>query len=103
MFDEHFQLSPNVVSCVLPVVALISADTISTPLSTSIDQDAPYASTSPTSHETQSPVISKGAEEQLQPAQFDNDPFKNVFTLKPSYVKSSSRDVITANLQPANP
>ncbi|GJU31366.1 retrovirus-related pol polyprotein from transposon TNT 1-94 [Tanacetum coccineum] len=54
MFNEYFQPSPNVVSRVLPAVALIPADTTDTPSSTSIDQDAPSASTSPTSHETQS-------------------------------------------------
>ncbi|GKD78801.1 hypothetical protein Tco_1341422, partial [Tanacetum coccineum] len=39
--------SSNVVSRVLPAVALIPADTTDTPSSTSIDQDAPSASTSP--------------------------------------------------------
>ncbi|GKD18864.1 retrovirus-related pol polyprotein from transposon TNT 1-94 [Tanacetum coccineum] len=57
MFDEYFQPSPNVVSHVLPAVAPILTDTTGTPSSTSIDQDAPAVSTSPTSHETQSPVI----------------------------------------------
>ncbi|GJR42622.1 retrovirus-related pol polyprotein from transposon TNT 1-94 [Tanacetum coccineum] len=57
MFDEYFQLSPSVVSRVLLVEASILADTTGTPSSTSIDQDAPSASTSPTSHETQSTVI----------------------------------------------
>ncbi|GKG19065.1 hypothetical protein Tco_0376164, partial [Tanacetum coccineum] len=58
MFDEYFQPSPSIVSCVLLAEALTPADTTSTPSSTSIDQDAPTASTSPTSHETQSLVIS---------------------------------------------
>nr|GEW13011.1 hypothetical protein [Tanacetum cinerariifolium] len=44
-------------------IALITADTTGTPSSTSIDQDAPFVSTSPTSHETQSPVIPEGVEE----------------------------------------
>ncbi|GKB48432.1 retrovirus-related pol polyprotein from transposon TNT 1-94 [Tanacetum coccineum] len=57
MFDEYFQPSLSVVSRELPVVAHVLVDTTSTPLSTSIDQDAPSASTSPTTHETQSPVI----------------------------------------------
>ncbi|GJT55123.1 retrovirus-related pol polyprotein from transposon TNT 1-94 [Tanacetum coccineum] len=46
----------------------ISDDTTGTPSSTTIDQDAPYVSTSPTTHGTQSFVISHGVEEQLQPA-----------------------------------
>ncbi|GJX23292.1 retrovirus-related pol polyprotein from transposon TNT 1-94, partial [Tanacetum coccineum] len=105
MFDEYFQPSPSVVSRVLPAVALILADTTGTPLSTSIDQDAPSASTSPTTHETQSPVIHQGVEEQIQEtenAQFDNDPFQNIFTPEPSSEESSSRDVIPSNLHPAN-
>nr|GEZ65311.1 hypothetical protein [Tanacetum cinerariifolium] len=75
--------SPAVVSRVPPIVALIPADTTSTPSSTSIDQDAPSASTLPTTQETQSLVIHQGVEEQLQEtknAQFDNDPFQNIFT-----------------------
>ncbi|GJX57146.1 copia protein [Tanacetum coccineum] len=60
MFDEYFQPSPSVVSHVPPVVALIPADTTGTPSSTSIDQDAPSASTSPTTQETQSQSFIKG-------------------------------------------
>ncbi|GKD73410.1 hypothetical protein Tco_1331692 [Tanacetum coccineum] len=99
MFDEYFQLSPSVVSHVIPVVARITVDTTSTPSSTTIDQDAPCVSTSPTTHETQSPVISQGFEEHIQEtnnAQFDNDPFQNILTSKPSSQDSSS------NLHPAN-
>ncbi|GKD54492.1 hypothetical protein Tco_1287879 [Tanacetum coccineum] len=40
-----------------PIVALILADTINTPSSTTIDPDAPSASTSPTTQETQSLAI----------------------------------------------
>ncbi|GKE09840.1 retrovirus-related pol polyprotein from transposon TNT 1-94 [Tanacetum coccineum] len=39
------------------------ADTTDTPLSTSIDQDAPSESTSLTIHETQYPILSQGVEE----------------------------------------
>ncbi|GKB31891.1 hypothetical protein Tco_0871292 [Tanacetum coccineum] len=63
MFDESFQPSPSIVSHVLSVVALIPADTTITPSSTTIDQDAPSVSTSPTTHVTQSQVISQGVEE----------------------------------------
>ncbi|GJT63459.1 retrovirus-related pol polyprotein from transposon TNT 1-94 [Tanacetum coccineum] len=55
--------SPSVVSRVLPAVAPIPANTIGTPSSTNINQDAPSHSTSPTSHETQSLVIHLGVEE----------------------------------------
>ncbi|GJT02594.1 retrovirus-related pol polyprotein from transposon TNT 1-94 [Tanacetum coccineum] len=63
MFDEYFQPSPKVVSQLLPVVAPIPDNTTGTPSSTFIDQNAPTASTSPTSTETLSPIISKGVEE----------------------------------------
>ncbi|GKE25545.1 retrovirus-related pol polyprotein from transposon TNT 1-94 [Tanacetum coccineum] len=54
MFDEYVQPTPSFVSQVPPIVALIPTDTTSTPLSTITDQDAPMASTSPTTQETQS-------------------------------------------------
>ncbi|GKG45404.1 hypothetical protein Tco_0495482, partial [Tanacetum coccineum] len=41
MFDEYFNPPSSVVSRGLPVVAPQAADTTGTPLSTSIDQDAP--------------------------------------------------------------
>ncbi|GKC34619.1 hypothetical protein Tco_1047003 [Tanacetum coccineum] len=69
---------PSVVSHVPPAPAIIPVDTTGTPLSTIIDQDAPSASTSPTTEETQASVIHQGVEEQIQGnqnAQFDNDPF----------------------------
>ncbi|GJR42696.1 hypothetical protein Tco_1310799 [Tanacetum coccineum] len=75
MFDEYFNPSSSVVSRGLPVVAPQAADTIGTPLSTSIDQDAPSISTLSTTYETQSLFLFQGVEKQLQPAQFDNDPF----------------------------
>ncbi|GJT97710.1 hypothetical protein Tco_1093228 [Tanacetum coccineum] len=75
--------SLSVVSRVPPVVALIPVGTTSTPSSTIIDQDAPSASTLPTTKETQIPVIYQGINEQLEgteTAQFDNDPFYKIFT-----------------------
>ncbi|GJZ76002.1 retrovirus-related pol polyprotein from transposon TNT 1-94 [Tanacetum coccineum] len=56
--------------------------------------------TSLTTEETQAPVIHQGVKEQIQGnqnAQFDNDPFINIFTLKPSSEESLSRDVIPSN------
>ncbi|GJX25699.1 hypothetical protein Tco_0231995 [Tanacetum coccineum] len=57
MFDEYFRPLPSVVSLVLPAAIPIPADTIDTPSSTTIDQDAPSASTSPTTEKTQCLVI----------------------------------------------
>ncbi|GKB27949.1 retrovirus-related pol polyprotein from transposon TNT 1-94 [Tanacetum coccineum] len=95
MFDEYFNPPKCVVSPVPAATAPIPVDLTGTPLSTSIDQDAPSANTSPT-QETQSPVIHPGVEEQLnenEPAQFDNDPFFGILTPEPSSKESSSRDV----------
>ncbi|GKE59482.1 retrovirus-related pol polyprotein from transposon TNT 1-94 [Tanacetum coccineum] len=60
------------------------ADLTGSPSSTSIDQDAPSTSTSSTTHDTQSIVITEDVEEQLQPATFDNDPFQGVLTSEPN-------------------
>ncbi|GKA05538.1 integrase, catalytic region, zinc finger, CCHC-type containing protein [Tanacetum coccineum] len=88
-------------SCSAP----IHADTTGTPLSTIIDQDAPSASTSPTTEETQALVIYQGVEEQIQViqnAQFNKDSFINIFTPDPSSDESSSTDVIPSNLHQIN-
>ncbi|GJY86634.1 retrovirus-related pol polyprotein from transposon TNT 1-94, partial [Tanacetum coccineum] len=102
IYDEYFQPSPSFASRVPPIVALIPADTTGTPSSTSIDQDAPSASTSPTTQEIQSPVIHQGVEEQLQPENFNNDPFINIFNQELSFEESSSKDVISSDLQHNN-
>nr|GEU70658.1 hypothetical protein [Tanacetum cinerariifolium] len=99
MFDEYFNPLQSVVSLVHVVAAPRHVDPTDTPLSTSIKQDAPAASTSSTIQVTQSPVISKGVEEQLQPTHFDNDPFLDVLTSEPSSQESSLiMDVKTAFL-----
>ncbi|GJU16113.1 hypothetical protein Tco_1144079 [Tanacetum coccineum] len=77
-------------------------DTTGTPLSTSINQDAPSASALSTIYETQSPVLSQGVEEQLQSAQFDNDPFQDILTSEPSSQESSS-NLQSTNHQPLEP
>ncbi|GJV83770.1 retrovirus-related pol polyprotein from transposon TNT 1-94 [Tanacetum coccineum] len=94
-----FSKAKSVVSPVPAAAAARLADPTGTPLSTSIDQDAPSASTSPT-QETQSPVIHSSVKEQLnenEHAQFNNDPFLDILTSEPSSQESSS------SVQPANP
>nr|GEW00007.1 retrovirus-related Pol polyprotein from transposon TNT 1-94 [Tanacetum cinerariifolium] len=59
MFDEYFNPPQSVVSPVRIAAAPRPTDPTGTPLSTSIQQDAPAASTSSTIQETQSLVISK--------------------------------------------
>nr|GEV95717.1 zf-CCHC domain-containing protein/UBN2 domain-containing protein [Tanacetum cinerariifolium] len=63
LFDEYFNPPPNVM---LPAAVPLPADTIGTPLSTTIDRDAPSVSTSPTTHEIQDTFIHQGVEEQIQ-------------------------------------
>nr|GEW43078.1 hypothetical protein [Tanacetum cinerariifolium] len=59
MFDEYFNPPQSVVSTFYVVAALKHVDPTGTPLSTSIKQDAPAASTLSTIPETQSPIISE--------------------------------------------
>ncbi|GJV74306.1 retrovirus-related pol polyprotein from transposon TNT 1-94 [Tanacetum coccineum] len=82
----------------------IPANITCTPSPTTIDQDAPSTSNSPTTEATHALVTHQGVEEQLQTIQFlfDNDPFINIFTLEPSSKESSSRDVIPSNLHQNN-
>ncbi|GJX43944.1 hypothetical protein Tco_0260620 [Tanacetum coccineum] len=84
MFDEYLNPPPSFVSLAHAVAAPRHADLTGSPSSTSIDQAVPSAGTSSTIQEIQSPVISEGVKEQLQPTQFDNDPFLNILTLEPS-------------------
>ncbi|GJS57130.1 retrovirus-related pol polyprotein from transposon TNT 1-94 [Tanacetum coccineum] len=99
-FNPH-----QVLYLLLPAPVLMHANTTGTPSSTIIDQDAPSSSTSPTTKETKDAVINQGIEEQQlgnQNAQFDNDPFINIFTQEQSFKESSSRDVIPSNLLQTN-
>ncbi|GJV70702.1 hypothetical protein Tco_1490697 [Tanacetum coccineum] len=97
MFDEYFNTPPSVVSPVHVAAAPRPADLTSSPSSTSIDQVAPFESTSSTIHKTQSLVICEGVEEKLEYAQLVDDPFLDILTSKPSFHKSSS------NVKPTNP
>ncbi|GJZ74533.1 hypothetical protein Tco_0638998 [Tanacetum coccineum] len=97
MFDEYFNPPPSVASPVHAVAAPRPEDPTDTPLSTSVEQDAPAASMSSTTQDTQSPIISKGVEEQLQQAPFGDDPFLNILTFEPSSQESS------LSVQPTNP
>nr|GEU53661.1 integrase, catalytic region, zinc finger, CCHC-type, peptidase aspartic, catalytic [Tanacetum cinerariifolium] len=80
MFDEYFNPPSSVVSLVPVAAAPRPADLTNSPSLTSIDQAVPSTSTASTLQETQSLVISKGVEEQLQHAPFDDDPFLDILT-----------------------
>nr|GEV47390.1 hypothetical protein [Tanacetum cinerariifolium] len=77
MFDEFFNPPPSVVSLVLLVIARRYADPTVSLVSTSIEQDAPSASTSSNQEQEQSLLISKSVEEQLQSTQFNKTSFQD--------------------------
>nr|GFC90741.1 hypothetical protein [Tanacetum cinerariifolium] len=107
LFDEYLE-PPRVerlVSLALTIQAPVNS--AGTPSSTTIDQDAPSPSISPSSSALQSHSLHQGvaAESTLMKdnlvSPVDNNPFINVFALKPSSDASSSRDsnLRTSNLQ----
>ncbi|GJZ06074.1 retrovirus-related pol polyprotein from transposon TNT 1-94, partial [Tanacetum coccineum] len=102
MFDEYLE-PPCVERPVSPAPAfLIPVNSADTPSSTTIDQDAPSLSHSPSSSALQSPCSYQGIAagstiiEDKSFAPVDNNPFVNV-SPKPSSEASSSRDVSSAD------
>ncbi|GJW96380.1 hypothetical protein Tco_0178188 [Tanacetum coccineum] len=91
---------PRVERPVSPAPAvLVPVNSAGTPSSTTIDQDAPSPSHSPSSLALQSPCLHQGVttdstlmEDNLF-APVDNHPFINVFALEPSSKASSSGDL----------
>ncbi|GJV18974.1 retrotransposon protein, putative, ty1-copia subclass [Tanacetum coccineum] len=68
---------PSIVSPVPTTIALIPGDLTCSPVSTSIEQDAPSPSTSSNQEQEQSPIIYTSVEEHIQSAQFNNTLFQN--------------------------
>ncbi|GJT57808.1 hypothetical protein Tco_0992862 [Tanacetum coccineum] len=101
MFDEYFE-TPSVEPPVHPALASqVPVLSAGTPLSTTIDQDAPSTSHSPSSSEVQPPISHQGVAagpiiEDNPFAQADNDSFENVFAPELSSAESSSEDVSSA-------
>ncbi|GKC01542.1 retrovirus-related pol polyprotein from transposon TNT 1-94, partial [Tanacetum coccineum] len=102
MFDEfleHHRVE-RLVSLALAVPVLVNS--VGTPSSTTIDQDAPSLSHSPSSSVLQSPSSQQGVAagstiiEDNPFAPVDNDPFVNVFAVEHSSEASSSGDVSSA-------
>ncbi|GJT97152.1 hypothetical protein Tco_1092670 [Tanacetum coccineum] len=93
LFDEYFNPPPCAVSLdPVAVAAPRPVDPAGSPLSTTIDQDVPSASTSPTNQEIQFQVTRQGVEEQIhrhQNAQFDNAPLLQTRVLKKQLYKGS--------------
>ncbi|GJZ41428.1 retrovirus-related pol polyprotein from transposon TNT 1-94, partial [Tanacetum coccineum] len=102
MFDEYME-PPRVKRPVSPALAVsVPVNSADTPSSTTIDQDAPSPSHSPSSSSLQSPSLHKDvlADSTLiedNPfAPVDNHPFINVFAPEPSFEASSSEDLSSA-------
>ncbi|GJV63942.1 retrovirus-related pol polyprotein from transposon TNT 1-94 [Tanacetum coccineum] len=74
MFDELLHPPPSVVSPVLAIAAQRPVDPTSSPVSTSIDQDAPSSSNPSTQEQEQSSIISQDVEESLKIPHFHDDP-----------------------------
>ncbi|GJW29336.1 retrovirus-related pol polyprotein from transposon TNT 1-94 [Tanacetum coccineum] len=111
MFDEY--LKPLSVERPVPSAPAVQVLVVSagTPSSTTIDQDAPSTSHSPSSSEVQPPISHQGVAvgptiEDNPFATAEDNPFINVFASEPSSEESSSRDVSSAEsnqvIQPHN-
>ncbi|GJT61139.1 hypothetical protein Tco_1004672 [Tanacetum coccineum] len=93
MFDEYFE-PPGVERLVPPApAAQVPVLSTGTPSSTTIDQDAPSISHSPSPSEVQPPIIHQGVAtgpiiEDNPFSHADNDPFENVFAPEPSSKES---------------
>nr|GEX49695.1 retrovirus-related Pol polyprotein from transposon TNT 1-94 [Tanacetum cinerariifolium] len=98
MFYEYLEPPRNERLVSLASVALVLVISAGTPSFTTIDQDAPSPSHSPSSLALQSPSLQQGvaAESTIMEdnpfALVDNNPFVNVFALEPSFEASSSGD-----------
>nr|GFC61857.1 hypothetical protein [Tanacetum cinerariifolium] len=99
MFDEY--LEPPRVERLVPPAQAVQApvNSAGTPSSTTIDQDAPSLSISPSSSALQSHSLHQGVAakptymEDHPVAPIDNNPFVNVFAPKPHSEASSSGDI----------
>nr|GEW83203.1 uncharacterized mitochondrial protein AtMg00810-like [Tanacetum cinerariifolium] len=98
VFDEYLE-HPYVERLVsITQSVLVPVNSASTPFTTTIDQDAPSRSHSPSSLALQSPCLQQSVtakstimeDNPLEPV--DHDPFVNMYALKPSSKASSSRD-----------
>nr|GEW76593.1 retrovirus-related Pol polyprotein from transposon TNT 1-94 [Tanacetum cinerariifolium] len=102
MFDEYLE-PPCVERPVSPtLLVLVLINSAGIPSSTSIDQDVPSPSHSPSSLALQSPCLHQGvaAESTLMDensfAPVDNDPFINIFAPEPNFEASSFEDASSA-------
>nr|GFC78533.1 hypothetical protein [Tanacetum cinerariifolium] len=85
-------LAPKIIALIAKVVAPEPIESTGLPSSITVDQDAPSASKSQTSPETQSPVISIDVEEDNH--DMNNNPFFGISILENDFEVSSILDVI---------
>ncbi|GJZ78359.1 retrovirus-related pol polyprotein from transposon TNT 1-94 [Tanacetum coccineum] len=98
--------TPKFIAPIAEVVALEPVVSTDSPSSTIVDQDAPSPSTSQTTPETQSLVISNDVEEEnhnLIVAHMNNDPFFCILIPENNTKASSSSDVIPTIVHTAAP
>ncbi|GJS92605.1 retrovirus-related pol polyprotein from transposon TNT 1-94 [Tanacetum coccineum] len=74
MFDEYFNHLPSAIYLVLVVAAPRAVDIADSPVSTSIDQDAPSTSIPSTQEQEHSLIICQGVEESPKTPHFHDDP-----------------------------
>ncbi|GKE10251.1 retrovirus-related pol polyprotein from transposon TNT 1-94 [Tanacetum coccineum] len=74
MFDEYFNPPPSVISSVQVATTPRAVDLADSPVSTSIDQDAPSTSIPSTQEQEQSLIISQGVEESPKTPYLIDDP-----------------------------
>nr|GEX91362.1 hypothetical protein [Tanacetum cinerariifolium] len=96
----------SVVSPVPVVVTSKPTDSIGTPSTALLDQDAPSSSTLQTTQQSQSQDIPLGVAEEtcdIEVAYMNNDPLYGILISEPDYEKSFSMDVIPTNVHSKNP
>ncbi|GJU69461.1 putative ribonuclease H-like domain-containing protein [Tanacetum coccineum] len=105
MFDESLNpppslcdyTAPEVIAPIPEVVAHEHAVSTGSPSSTTVDQDAPLPSNSPTTQETQTPIIFHDVDEDnhdIEVAHMGNDPYFGIPIPEVTSDQSSSSDVI---------
>ncbi|GJU17798.1 retrovirus-related pol polyprotein from transposon TNT 1-94 [Tanacetum coccineum] len=110
MFDESLNpqpyvdlQAPEVIAPIHEVVAHEHAVSTGSPSSTTVDQDAPSPSNSPTTQETQTPILSHDVEEDnhdIEVAHMGNDPYFGIPIPEVTSDQSSSSDVIHTIVPP---
>ncbi|GJY96536.1 retrovirus-related pol polyprotein from transposon TNT 1-94 [Tanacetum coccineum] len=92
MFDEYFNPPPSAISPVQVVATPRVVDIADSPVSTSIDQDAPSTRIPSTQEQEQeqSPIISQGVEESPKTPHFNDDPLHETLYEDSTSQRSSS-------------